>query len=416
MPFLKASFFLPFTMNKLAVLIPFFLLLAMSEWWLTRNSRPGQFTKENTLLNICIGAIDRILSLASFSLFIFVLKLVYDNFRLFTPEITWYHWVLAYIAVDFVSYWYHRFSHRIAILWCGHVTHHSSDHFNLTNGFRTSPLQGLNRIPFWIILPILGFPPAVLLTVFLISGLYDFFLHTQSFPKVRWLELVFITPSLHKVHHGKNDVYIDKNYGSTFVIWDKLFGTFQDETEPVSYGILSADYRDGDPVDAIFHHYKYLWMLMSRSVSWKNKLKVLIMPPDWVPDDLRDKEVHSETVLLSESGRQRVVYAVALFAASGTGIISLLIFQAETSLMAFCMYAGFFLTAMITATRILNRRSGARVRRNEILRNLFFVTLFGTAFLFPGAKESQLLYGLALSFVFAVWSLNLGEAVHATAD
>ena len=393
-------------MNKLAVLIPFFLLLALGEWWLTYKSRPGQYTKENTLLNICIGAIDRILSLASFALFIFALKLAYDNFRLFTPAITWYHWVLAYIAVDFVSYWYHRFSHRIAILWCGHVTHHSSDHFNLTNGFRTSPFQGLNRIPFWIILPVLGFSPAVLLTTFIISGLYDFFLHTQNFPKVRWLELFFITPSLHKVHHGKNDVYIDKNYGSTFVIWDKMFGTFQDETVPVSYGILSADYRDGDPVDAIFHHYKYLWTLMSRSISWKSKLKVLIMPPDYLPEDLKSDET-AAAIHFPTPDRQKTVYAIALFASSGCGIITLLMCEQIVSVLHFCLYAGFFLTGMIAATRIFNQRSGPSLRRNEIVRNLFFVAAFGGVFLFLEDARNQLLYGISLSFILAIWSLNL---------
>jgi len=393
-------------MNKLAVLIPFFLLLALGEWWLTYKSRPGQYTKENTLLNICIGAIDRILSLASFALFIFALKLAYDNFRLFTPAITWYHWVLAYIAVDFVSYWYHRFSHRIAILWCGHVTHHSSDHFNLTNGFRTSPFQGLNRIPFWIILPVLGFSPAVLLTTFIISGLYDFFLHTQNFPKVRWLELFFITPSLHKVHHGKNDVYIDKNYGSTFVIWDKMFGTFQDETVPVSYGILSADYRDGDPVDAIFHHYKYLWTLMSRSISWKSKLKVLIMPPDYLPEDLKSDET-AAAIHFPAPDRQKTVYAIALVASSGCGIITLLMCEQIVSVLHFCLYAGFFLTGMIAATRIFNQRSGPSLRRNEIVRNLFFVAAFGGVFLFLEDARNQLLYGISLSFILAIWSLNL---------
>jgi len=393
-------------MNKLAVLIPFFLLLALGEWWLTYKSRPGQYTKENTLLNICIGAIDRILSLASFALFIFALKLAYDNFRLFTPAITWYHWVLAYIAVDFVSYWYHRFSHRIAILWCGHVTHHSSDHFNLTNGFRTSPFQGLNRIPFWIILPVLGFSPAVLLTTFIISGLYDFFLHTQNFPKVRWLELFFITPSLHKVHHGKNDVYIDKNYGSTFVIWDRMFGTFQDETVPVSYGILSADYRDGDPVDAIFHHYKYLWTLMSRSISWKSKLKVLIMPPDYLPEDLKSDET-AAAIHFPAPDRQKTVYAIALFASSGCGIITLLMCEQIVSVLHFCLYAGFFLTGMIAATRIFNQRSGPSLRRNEIVRNLFFVAAFGGVFLFLEDARNQLLYGISLSFILAIWSLNL---------
>ncbi len=398
-------------MENLAILIPFFLLLAMSEWWLTRKSKPGQFSKENTLLNICIGAIDRILSLASFALFYLALDFMYRYFRIWTPEQTWYHWVLAYIAVDFVSYWYHRFSHRIAILWCGHVTHHSSDHFNLTNGFRTSPFQGLYRIPFWMILPILGFSPEVLLVTFIISGLYDFFLHTQNFPKIKWLEHILITPSLHKVHHGKNDVYIDKNYGSTFVIWDKLFGTFQDETEPVEYGILSKDYHDGDPLDAIFHHYKYLWALMNRSLSWKNKLKVLVMPPDWLPEEI-DRDASFFTVETLAPQRQQIMYAIGLFAASAIGVLVMLIFEKNVSLADFCLYTGFFLTGMITATRILNQRAGNHLRRNELLRNLLFVLLFAGVYYF-GNFPANLLYGLLMAFTFALWSMTLPGAEQA---
>lgn len=392
-------------MNKLAFLIPVFLLLAMSEWWLTRKSNPGRFTKENTVLNICIGAIDRILSLASFALFIYVLKFIYDHFRLWTPAITWYHWVLAYFAIDFVSYWYHRCSHRIALLWCAHVTHHSSDHFNLTNGFRTSPFQGLFRIPFWIILPIVGFSPEVLLVTFIVSGLYDFFLHTQHFPKVRWLETVLITPSLHKVHHGKNDVYIDKNYGATFVIWDKLFGTFQDEVVPVSYGILSEDYRDGDPVDAIFHHYKYLWMLMRASTSWKDKVKVLLMPPDWLPE-LTDPVSLPVTDFPAPADRQ-VVYAVAQFAISSLGIITILIGEAWFSVLHFSLYAAFFLVGMISATRILNQRIGPHFNSNELLWNLAFVLVFSLVWVVPDPHPADLLSGLALAGVYATWSVIL---------
>lgn len=398
-------------MENLAILIPFFLLLALSEWWLTRRSKPGQFSKENTLLNICIGAIDRILSLASFALFFLALDFVYTHFRIWTPAQTWYHWVLAYIAVDFVSYWYHRFSHRIAILWCGHVTHHSSDHFNLTNGFRTSPFQGLYRIPFWMVLPILGFSPEVLLVTFIISGLYDFFLHTQNFPKIRWIELILITPSLHKVHHGKNDIYIDKNYGSTFVIWDKLFGTFQDETEPVEYGILSKDYRDGDPLDAIFHHYKYLWVLMNHSISWKNKLKLLLMPPDWLPDEV-DRNAELYTIETLAPKRQQLIYAIGQFAASAIGIMVMLIFEKNVSLTNFSLYAGFFLTGMIAATRILNQRASMRLRRNELVRNLLFVLFFAGMYYF-GESPVNFLYGLLTAFTFALWSMTLPKAAAA---
>lgn len=368
-------------MNKMALLIPVFLSLSLIEWLLTRKRKTGLFAKENTAMNICIGAIDQITSLANFFLFMLFLSYIYDNFRLFTLEKTWYHWVLAYIAVDFVSYWYHRFAHRISILWCGHVTHHSSSYFNLSNGFRTSPFQGLNRIVFWGILPLLGFSPEVLFITFIISGLYDFFLHTQNFPKLRWLEKVLITPSLHSVHHGKNDIYIDKNYGSTFVFWDKWFGTFQDETEPVVYGILSKEYKDDDPVNAIFYHYIYLAKMMVRTRSWKNRIKLLVMPPDWVPEDLR--EVPDLAISPIQVPRlSQTIYGISQFVLGALGVLAILVFRDFIHPSFFVVAAVVFLSSMIVAVRVFNHSTGATFRRNEWFRVALLLLLVSTRFFF----------------------------------
>ncbi|MDP2176175.1 MAG: sterol desaturase family protein [Bacteroidota bacterium] len=372
--------------------------MAFSEWFLSRKTKQGLFTKQNTLMNMSIGAIDQIFSLAHFVLFILFLDYMYDNYRIFTLKITWYHWIICYVAIDFVSYWYHRFSHRINILWAGHVTHHSSSYFNFTNGFRTSPFQGLNRILFWGILPILGFSTSVLFTTFIISGIYDFFLHTQNFPKIKWLETIFITPSLHKVHHGKNDVYIDKNYGSTFVIWDKLFGTFQDETEPVVYGIISENYKDNDPVQAIFLHYRYLLNMMKRIASWKNKLKLLFMPPDWIPDDLNKNE---ELVLKMkvETNKLHKVYGFYQFISSSLGILFILVYKNILNPFVFGLLAAIFLTGMITGTKILTDAINHKFERNELIRNLLFLMC-----LFFCIGKIDTLYVLPI-FCFLLFSL-----------
>jgi sterol desaturase/sphingolipid hydroxylase (fatty acid hydroxylase superfamily) len=112
----------------------------------------------------------------------------------------------------------------VNILWAGHMTHHSSEHYNFSNSFRTSLFQGVNRILFWSILPVFGFSPVMLVVLLKISQLYDFLLHTEAVPKLGILEKILVTPSQHRVHHGRNDLYINRNYGSTFVVWDKLFG------------------------------------------------------------------------------------------------------------------------------------------------------------------------------------------------
>jgi sterol desaturase/sphingolipid hydroxylase (fatty acid hydroxylase superfamily) len=275
--------------NTFALLIPVFLLIALFEWYILFKKGDKKYTAGRLVMNMSIGAIDQICSLAYFALLYFALSYVYTHFRIIEIKSLWYQWVLAYIAVDFLSYWYHRISHRVNILWAGHVTHHSSEVFNFSNGFRTSPFQGLNRIVFWSLLPIFGFSPTVLLIILKVSGLYDFMLHNEYVPKLRVIEKIFITPSLHRVHHGKNDLYIDKNYGSTFSIWDRIFGTYQEETEVVKYGI-SGSYVDNSPFWAIGHYYHYLWKTMNATSRWTNKVKLIFMPPAWTPDDVTDRQ------------------------------------------------------------------------------------------------------------------------------
>jgi sterol desaturase/sphingolipid hydroxylase (fatty acid hydroxylase superfamily) len=268
--------------NYIALLIPVFLLLIALEWWFSVKRNDQMYEGSNTVMNMAIGAIDQFGALLYlFGLFV-CLKFSQTHFQVYALPKDWRQWVLAFLFVDLVGYWYHRCSHRINFLWAGHVTHHSSTYFNLSNGFRTSPFQGLFRIPFWMVLPVLGFDPLVLVITFKVVGLHDFFVHTSYIPKLGWLEYVIVTPSHHRVHHGKNDIYIDKNYGSALIIWDRMFGTYQEETEPVEYGLVS-DYEDKNPVHAIFYHFKYLFSSILQIRGWGDKMRMLFMPPGWVP-------------------------------------------------------------------------------------------------------------------------------------
>jgi sterol desaturase/sphingolipid hydroxylase (fatty acid hydroxylase superfamily) len=274
----------PNMLNITALFIPVLLLAIAIEWFVTRKKTETTYTLGNTMQNMSIGALDQIGSLFYFTALYISLDFSYQHFRIFQLPANWLQWVLAFIAVDFLSYWYHRLSHRTHILWAGHVTHHSSPHFNLSNGFRTSLFQGLNRVLFWALLPIFGFSPWILLITLKVSGIYDFVQHTKWFPRIQWLEYVIITPSLHRVHHGKNDLYVDKNYGSVFSIWDRLFGTFQEETEPVVYGI-KAEYNDTNPLLALGFHYIFIWKEIRNTSSLIDKIRFPFMPPDWVPSN-----------------------------------------------------------------------------------------------------------------------------------
>jgi alkylglycerol monooxygenase len=316
---------LHFMINSFALLIPVFLSVVFIEWYVSHKKNDKKYRLENVMMNMTIGAIDQIGSLFYFVCLFFVLEYVYVHFSIFKINDAWYQWLLAYVVVDFVSYWYHRWSHRINILWAGHITHHSSELYNFSNGFRTSVFQGFNRIIFWAIMPMFGFSPTVLVITLKISGLYDFFVHTEYIPKLGFLEKIFVTPSLHRVHHGKNDIYIDKNYGSTFLIWDKMFGTYQAETEKVEYGIKGT-YVDNNPFNAIGHHYVYLYKSIKNTIAWSDKIKLLVMPPEWQPSNIVKEE---KLVFKSAKTTRKLVkrYAIIQMIISVVGMIALLVYE-----------------------------------------------------------------------------------------
>lgn len=335
--------------------IPIFFLIISAEWALSYKRNDSNYTLNSTVMNIAIGAIDRLGSLFTIALLYVVLDYVHRHFAFYSFPSKWYQWGMGYIAVDFISYWFHRFSHQINLLWAGHITHHSSTHFNLTNSFRTSVFQGFNRILFWIPLPLFGFSPLILIALFTISGVYDFFMHTPYFPKNKWLEKIVITPSLHKVHHGKNDIYIDRNYGSTFSVWDRMFGTFTEETELVEFGVTS-DYKDDDPINAITYYYSCLFASLKESTGRKNILKILFEHPK---AKIIAQPIKNMSGLQPAAFRSRFWYFAIFALLFGTAIdFFLLIFRDRMAGWEFGMCYVIGLAVIVTAVRVLNGSLG----------------------------------------------------------
>jgi alkylglycerol monooxygenase len=339
-------------LNTIVLIIPVLLFIVSIEWYISYKKQDKTYTKGNFVMNLAIGAMDQVCSLIYFTALFFALQYVYDHFRMFTLESHWYHWITAYIVIDFLSYWYHRISHRVNILWAGHVTHHSSEHFNFSNGFRTSFFQGINRIIFWSCLPLFGFSPFMLVIILKVSGLYDFILHTQYIPKLGFLEKILITPSQHRVHHGRNDIYIDKNYGSTFVIWDKLFGTFQEETETVEYGIKGS-YVDDNPFMAVGYYYHYLWHAMKMKKRFSEKVMLLFLPPDQTP---KPKESYGSNRRknIADIPSQYKNYAWLQIAWAVPGLIAMLVYVDFLPAWEIILYAAIGITSIAGAAMLLN--------------------------------------------------------------
>jgi hypothetical protein len=185
-----------------------------------------------------------------------------------------------------VWYWYHRLGHRINLLWAAHIVHHQSDDFNLSVAARITIFQAYVRTLFWCVLPLIGFSVEMILQILFFHAAYSFFTHTQLGKQLSFLEYIFITPSLHGVHHASNERYLDKNFGDVFVFWDKLFGTFQKEDETPVYG-LTKPFESHSFLWQHFHYYLELYYFSRTKKTWREKLNVIFGPPDTVDQTIR---------------------------------------------------------------------------------------------------------------------------------
>ncbi len=201
------------------------------------------------------------------------------------PQFFFLPWLICFFADDFTFYWFHRASHTVRILWASHQVHHSSEKFTFAAGIRvpwTAEFTG--NFLFWCWMPLIGIKPEMILYMKSASVLYQFWMHTEAIVKLpKWFEAVFNTPSHHRVHHGSDVEYLDKNNGGTLIIWDKLFGTFREETFKPNYG-LADHFRSFNPFAIVFHEWKKIFHDLKKTTSIKDKVHYLVKPPGWSHD------------------------------------------------------------------------------------------------------------------------------------
>ena len=191
----------------------------------------------------------------------------------------WFQWLITFVLIDFVFYFYHRCSHRSRFLWAIHMSHHSSEEMNFAVSFRQAWLGPISKIPFFMILPIVGLDPIMIAVAGVLSTLWGIFGHTKVINKLGLLEWVFNTQSHHRVHHGSNIQYIDKNYGNLLIIWDRLFGTFEPEIETVKYGLVK-NVNTFNPVKITFMGWQEIFSDIKDSNSFKEVLYNFFGPPN----------------------------------------------------------------------------------------------------------------------------------------
>jgi sterol desaturase/sphingolipid hydroxylase (fatty acid hydroxylase superfamily) len=272
-------------MDAIALAIPFFFLLMGVEMAWSAWSRRKVYRFNDFIANMGCGIGSQVVGAFTKAVIFAAYLLVYQHARLFTLESNALTWVVAFLLVDLLYYWFHRLSHEVNFLWAAHIVHHQSEEYNLSVALRQSWWQGLFSWWFYVPIALLGIHPLVIVTVGAVNTLYQFWIHTKAIGRLGPFEYLFNTPSHHRVHHGSDPKYLDRNHAGTLIIWDKLFGTFQAEEEEPVYGITTP-LRTWDPVKANFHYWAELLDLARRSTRWKDKVRVFLKPPGWQPTEL----------------------------------------------------------------------------------------------------------------------------------
>ena len=265
----------------------FFLLIGIEFWWGLRKGR-NTYRLNDAINSISLGMLSEITKVLTFALRVGIYTAVFTHVALWRNDAFWtsaFGWVLALLFYDFCYYWLHRAGHEVALFWAAHVVHHQSQDYNLSTALRQTSTGSLFGWVFYLPMALAGVPPLVFGVVALIDLLYQFWVHTEHVPKLGWFDRWFCSPSNHRVHHAVNDCYLDRNYGGMLVVWDRMFGSFQEEGEKCVYG-TRAPLNSWDP---LWSNAEVYWALARDSWharSWADKVRVWFKPPGWRPADV----------------------------------------------------------------------------------------------------------------------------------
>jgi sterol desaturase/sphingolipid hydroxylase (fatty acid hydroxylase superfamily) len=287
---------------------PVYVIIIGLEILLTHlQHRKSVYTVANTATNIYLMLLNGGIDLGFRIVYLAVLQFFYLHALTRIPGAVIY-WGALLLLEDFLYYWLHRFDHEVRLFWAVHVTHHSSEIMNFAVGFRSSVFQPIYRFVYFIPLALLGFRPIDIIFIYSATQIWGIFVHTELINKLGWLEYLMVTPSHHRVHHGSNPKYLDKNMGMFLIIWDKLFNTFQPELtakeyQPITYG-LTTNLVKPNAFSVIFHEWRQILTdSTQKNIPFKARLQYIFGRPGWshngsrlTSNQLREKEKHDNIV------------------------------------------------------------------------------------------------------------------------
>ena len=364
----------------LIIAMPLFLLLVLLEKWYGWRKGNDTVRTMDMISSLSSGVTNSTKDVLGLSLAIISYSWLVENLTIYQVQSSWLLYVIAFLALDFAGYWVHRLAHTVNFFWNNHIVHHSSEEFNLACALRQS-ISVYFRIYAFLLIPaaLFGVPQQVIAVVAPLHLFAQFWYHTQHIHKMGWLEFIIVTPAHHRVHHAINPEYLDKNYGQIFIFWDRMFGTFQEESPaiPAVYGV-TRPVRTWNPIKINFMH---LWLLMQdawHTKSWKDKLRVWLMPLGWRPADVVEKypvykieDVYHFEKYDTPAPKGMIIYLwIQLFCL--LLIVSYLFGNVASIGLTNMMYYGLFIFAQVYAlTEFMDRNPRALIY--EVVKNMICV-------------------------------------------
>lgn len=373
-------------MDLIELAVPFFLLALLLELIIDWRRGSGFYRGNDAINSLSAGILYTTIGYFTKFLPLIAWGFVLRNFALIEMPLEWFDfslgglllWVTAALAWDFCYYWFHRFSHEISVLWAAHAVHHQSEDYNLSTALRQTSTGFLFGWIFYTPLFVIGFPLEILIAVNAVNLIYQFWVHTQIVGRMGALDRILVTPSNHRVHHAQNERYIDKNYGGILILWDRMFGTFEDESddEPVVFGVRKP-LANLNPFWANLQVYDYLLFDARKTEHWRDKIKVWFARTGWRPADVEASYPKGRSDLSTFkkfdpviSPRQRR-YVMGQFAVGVVGallIAELYVGQGLGAVLVPCI----LLWAQLYTIGLLNE-GRTMARRTEWLRLLLFI-------------------------------------------
>lgn len=392
--------------------IPFFLISIAAELLHNYLKKGGKdFNFEDSITNLNLGIGSQAVGALTKSMLLMLFVWVHDHFRLFTLDFTWYNTIICIVLFDYLYYWAHRWGHEWNIFWGAHIVHHQSEEYNLTVALRQSWFHNILAFPIFLPIPLLGFD---LLSFGVAAGLvtlYQYWIHTKAIDHMpKWFEFIFNSPTHHRVHHATNEQYLDHNYAATFIIWDRIHGTYIDEDEQPVYGITTP-LNSWNSVWSNVHFYVEMWEGSKRLKTLKEKLMLIFRGPEYLGkllgqvSDGSKKASSVVTKYTTQTPLHLKIYVILQFFVLAYFLTAYM--GQLDNLTTFYQVAFFFLICLSTLSvgAIMENKPWFYIV--EIARFLMFVPLYNLCYheYFSEWYNITLPFSIGISVIFTAWIL-----------